>query len=230
MRIRRIALLLTLGAGLIPGATLAREMRPEPDAALAEMRAGFVTAGGLTFNLAISVNTFINGQLALNTTASTVPTVPTAPTAPTGPTAPTAPGAVLAALTVAPAGVGVSSPLVVTTSPAPAPTTPAPTTPAPTTPAPAPASGAAVVQTVQPNGLPMATTADGGTIVIPSLSAGQLTTLVLNSADYRTIQQNTQVDITLPGFAGVQQNQLLAGVGMHIGQDGALGFVGSLSH
>ena len=86
------------------------------------------------------------------------------------------------------------------------------------------------MQAVAPNGQPTAITTDGGTIVIHNLSSGQLTNLVVNSADNRTIQQNTQVDITLPGFAAVQQSQLLATMGMKIGQDGAFGFVSSLPH
>jgi hypothetical protein len=86
------------------------------------------------------------------------------------------------------------------------------------------------VQTTASNGQPAAITTDGGTIVIHNLSSGQLTNLVVNSADNRTIQQNTPVDIVLPGFAAVQQGQLLATMGMKIGQDGAFGFISSLPH
>jgi prolyl-tRNA synthetase len=71
---------------------------------------------------------------------------------------------------------------------------------------------------------------DGQTIVIHNLTPGQLTNLVVNTADNRTIQQDVQVNITLPGFADVQQSQLFASMGMKINADAGLGFIGALAH
>jgi hypothetical protein len=69
---------------------------------------------------------------------------------------------------------------------------------------------------------------DGKTLIIHNLSPDQLTNLVVNSADNRAITQNVNVEITLPGFDQVQQQNLFASVGMKLHEDGGIGFVGAL--
>jgi hypothetical protein len=112
-----------LAAGLLAHQAMAADLKgigglkPEPDSALAELRGGFVTAGGVTFDIGITTSTYINGQLALRTSIATGPTAPTGPTGPTGPTAPTngppsgSPGtAVTISNTTAPPGGGGGAP------------------------------------------------------------------------------------------------------------------------
>lgn len=47
-------------------------------------------------------------------------------------------------------------------------------------------------------------TADGASTVVQRVTGGQLTNMVLNTADGRSISQNTEVSLTLPGFAQTQ--------------------------
>jgi hypothetical protein len=72
-------------------------------------------------------------------------------------------------------------------------------------------------------------TDDGKTTITHTLTAGQIRNLVVNAADNRVIQQDLQLDIVLPGFAEVQQQNLLSSMGMKINADGGLGVIGALA-
>ncbi|HEY4031155.1 MAG TPA: hypothetical protein VGM25_12475 [Caulobacteraceae bacterium] len=77
--------------GALAGQAWGKDLKPLSDSALSDLRGGFVTAGGFTFDIGISTSTWINGRLALASSVATSPTAPTGPTAPTAPTAPTSP-------------------------------------------------------------------------------------------------------------------------------------------
>ena len=226
-----------------PAAPMQRtgHLKPEADSALDGLRGGFVTAGGLTFDIGITTSTYINGQLALRSTIATGPGAPTAPTAPTGPTAPAATGAgsstggaggPTVAVTVQTSGPtstdGANPPATsasvdrqLSTEAGPGPLAPAPQAQSSAGPD-SVGSGGTSGQTVT------ATTADGQTTVIQNPS--QLINLVTNAANNQDIRLDTQVNLVLPGFDSVQHNQLLSAMGMKMGADGSFGIVSSLPH
>lgn len=49
---------------------------PMPDAELADLRGGWITAGGLSFDFGVVMRTFVQGQLALETRLTWTPTGP----------------------------------------------------------------------------------------------------------------------------------------------------------
>lgn len=134
MRMRATAGLMALLAGALSGHAQGKDLKPEPDSVLADMRAGFVTAGGLTFDIGITTSTFINGSLALTTSVATSPTAPTGPTSPTAPTTPTSPTA-----PTAPTGSGAAASVLPVAAPA---ASSASTSPPVAGPSPAAGSGA----------------------------------------------------------------------------------------
>jgi hypothetical protein len=129
-----------------------------------------------------------------------VATGPTSPTGPTGPTDPTGPTAP-------------TDPTVATV--------PTAQVASQTQPAPDGAAGAGGLATTSLSD-------DGKTLVIHNLNPAQLTNLVVNAADNRSITQNVNIDIILPGFDQVQQNNLFASMGMKLNDDAGVGIVGAL--
>jgi hypothetical protein len=76
----------------------------------------------------------------------------------------------------------------------------------------------------------VAATPDGATVTIQNVGAGQLTNIVVNSANGRTIVQNTAVNLVLPGFSAAQRAQVLSAMGMKMGSDASFGIVSAIHH
>jgi hypothetical protein len=196
------------------------------DGELADMRGGFLTAGGAQFDFGASIKTMVNGQVALQTSLqwtntgavtqqlaglgqsirSQVNNVVASSLAQAGIASPVGnPGSAPADVTSAAA-----SNVVETTSNAAmaaAPTGTASPAAAPADPAPATASsavsstvsGPAMVTGVEVPGL------GGSTQVFANLSPGQIQSIILNSASGQTISQNTDVTFTIYNFQAWQQ-------------------------
>lgn len=140
---------------------------------LAEIRGGYYTAGGLTFDFGAQVRTFVDGQLALSTSLTWTPGgLQSASTAggANQPLAGTQLASVLAAL-----GYGSTTP-----------------------------AGAGVVVGSQ---------GSGATVVLQQLDASHIANVVLNTADGRSIRQDTTLTLSLPQLPNLQQSQVMLNLG-----------------
>ena len=70
----------------------------------------------------------------------------------------------------------------------------------------------------------------GGTAFVHTFTTDQLSNAVLNSASDRSIQQNTNVTVTIPDLAGLQQQFALAGLASRLHNTIGLGLVGAAQH
>jgi hypothetical protein len=189
---------------------------------LSDMRGGFFTAAGAHFDFGASVQTMVNGQLALQTNVQWTPagavtqqlsglgasiqaqvasnlanagigtTAPNA--APAGNTAPNA---------VTPATSNVAAPASTTVTTI--------TPPTGTQPTPVTVGGLSGIQ------IPGAT--GGSTQVFANVGAGQIQNIILNSASNQTITQNTNVMLTIYNFPAWQQQLMQNAVSSQLAHD-----------
>jgi hypothetical protein len=186
---------------------------------LSDMRGGFFTAAGAHFDFGASVQTMVNGQLALQTNVQWTPAgAVTQQLAGLGASIQSQ-----VAANLANAGIGTAAANVATNAtsnalaaagitPAASTVTPAVVAPAVTA-APnvaAPAAPATVAQATPVtvgglSGIQIPGATGGSTQVFANVGAGQIQNIILNSASNQTITQNTNVTLTIYNFPAWQQ-------------------------
>ena len=202
---------------------------------LAEMRAGFFTAAGAKFDFGASVQTLVNGALALQTNLQWTPSGPVTTQQLQGL------GASISAQVASDlAKAGITTPV----TPTPAsnaiaadlPATGAPASPAAagtdiTAPTNVPASLPVAPDTAPAliTGVQIPGVTGGSTQVFANIGPGQIQNVVLNSASGQDITQNTNVTLTIYNFTAWQQqvaqravsaqlvNDMLAASGINAG-------------
>jgi SPOR domain len=204
---------------------------------LSDMRGGFFTAAGAHFDFGASVQTMVNGQLALQTNVQWTPAGAVTQqlsglgasiqaqvasnlanagvgTAAANTAANAASNAASNAVSnVANAGPNVAAPATSNvTAPAPASTTVTSITPPTgTQPIPVTVGGLSGIQ------IPGAT--GGSTQVFANVGAGQIQNIILNSASNQTITQNTNVMLTIYNFPAWQQQLVQNAVSSQLAHD-----------
>jgi hypothetical protein len=214
---------------------------------LSDMRGGFFTAAGAHFDFGASIQTMVNGQLALLTNIQWTPAgamtqqlsglgasiqsqvaanlakagIGTTPNA----AATNATGNALAAAGIAPAVGNATSASTVTPPATPAivaPVTPdvvAPVTAAPATMAPVTIAHLSPVTVGGLSGVQISGTTGGSTQVFANVGAGQIQNILLNSASGQTITQNTNVMLTIYNFPAWQQQLVQNAVSSQLARD-----------
>ena len=207
---------------------------------LSDMRGGFFTAAGAHFDFGASVQTMVNGQLALQTNVQWTPTGPAiqqlsglgasiraqvasnlanagigtaAANAATNAASNTA-GNVVSTLTATPPQApNAAAPAIanVTAPATPSTTVTSITPPTGTQPTPVTVGGLSGIQ------IPGAT--GGSTQVFANVAAGQLQNIILNSASNQTISQNTNVMLTIYNFPAWQQQLMQNAVSSQLAHD-----------
>jgi hypothetical protein len=198
------------------------------DDELAQVRGGFFTASGANFDFGASVQTMVNGQLALQTNVQWTPAgAVTQQLAGLGASIQSQ-----VAANLANAGVGTTAANVATNAtgtalaaagntpaagniPAASTATPAAVAPAVTaaTNVAAPAAPVTVAQAIPVtvgglSGVQIPGATGGSTQVFANVAAGQIQNIILNSASNQTITQNTNVTLTIYNFPAWQQQLL----------------------
>ena len=207
---------------------------------LSDMRGGFFTAAGAHFDFGASVQTMVNGQLALQTNVQWTPAGPAiqqlsglgasiraevasnltnagigtaAANAATNAASNTA-GNVVSTLTATPPQApNAAAPATanVTAPATPSTTITSITPPTGTQPTPVTVGGLSGIQ------IPGAT--GGSTQVFANVAAGQLQNIILNSASNQTISQNTNVMLTIYNFPAWQQQLMQNAVSSQLAHD-----------
>ncbi|MES2294197.1 MAG: SPOR domain-containing protein [Pseudomonadota bacterium] len=207
---------------------------------LSDMRGGFFTAAGAHFDFGASVQTMVNGQLALQTNVQWTPAGPAiqqlsglgasirAQVASNLANADIGTAAANAATEAAPdAASNVASNL--TATPPQAPNAAAPATANVT----APATPSTTVTSITPptgtqptpvtvgglSGIQIPGATGGSTQVFANVAAGQLQNIILNSASNQTISQNTNVMLTIYNFPAWQQQLMQNAVSSQLAHD-----------
>ena len=193
---------------------------------LSDMRGGFFTAAGAHFDFGASVQTMVNGQLALQTNVQWTPA-----------------GAVTQQLSglgasiqaqvasnLANAGIGTAAPNAAATGntvPAVTPNVATPATPNVAAPASTTVTSITPPTGTQPtpvtvgglSGIQIPGATGGSTQVFANVGAGQIQNIILNSASNQTITQNTNVMLTIYNFPAWQQQLLQNAVSAQLAHD-----------
>jgi len=210
--------------GAAPGSAVLNASRLLSNEELAEMRGGFFTAAGAKFDFGASVQTLVNGALALQTNLQWTPAGPVTTQQLQGL------GASISAQVASDlAKAGIAAPSVPTlasneaVADLPAASAPAASTPVADTAGTAAANVSANVPANTPIGAPVSAPAageaassfvagvqipgvtGGSTQVFANIGPGQIQNVVLNSASGQEITQNTNVTLTIYNFSAWQQ-------------------------
>jgi hypothetical protein len=193
---------------------------------LSDMRGGFFTAAGAHFDFGASIQTMVNGQLALQTNVQWTPA-----------------GAVTQQLSglgasiqaqvasnLANAGIGTAAPNAAATGntvPAVTPNVATPATPNVAAPASTTVTSITPPTGTQPtpvtvgglSGIQIPGATGGSTQVFANVGAGQIQNIILNSASNQTITQNTNVMLTIYNFPAWQQQLLQNAVSAQLAHD-----------
>jgi SPOR domain len=197
---------------------------------LSDMRGGFFTAAGAHFDFGASVQTMVNGQLALQTNVQWTPAgAVTQQLAGLG-----ASIADQVASNLAKGGIGAGAANAATNTTTTGNTAPAvtPNVAAAVTPNVTPPTSTTVTSITPPTGtqptpvtvggltgiqIPGAT--GGSTQVFANVGAGQIQNIILNSASNQTISQNTNVMLTIYNFPAWQQQLMQNAVSSQLAHD-----------
>jgi hypothetical protein len=209
---------------------------------LSDMRGGFFTAAGVHFDFGASVQTMVNGQLALQTNVQWTPTGPAIQQL-------SGLGASIqsqVASNLANAGIGTAAANTatnaVTNAVSKAANAGANAAPPVTSNVTAPATASSTVTTITPptgtqptpvtvgglSGIQIPGATGGSTQVFANVGAGQIQNIILNSASNQTITQNTNVMLTIYNFPAWQQQIMQNAVSSQLAHDilAASGFTG----
>lgn len=231
LRVSLPAVLMASPAVAAPSSKIEAVLGSEPavsDSELADMRAGFFTAGGAQFDFGASIKTMVNGQMALQTSlqwtqggaitqqltgmgraiASQVQNQVAGNLASAGIAPPAATNAVSDA--VATAANAASN--AVQTANAPQETANAPVAPAPAEAGVTQASAPAIAGVEVPG-------IGGSTQVLASLSPTQIQNIILNTASGQTITQDTNIIFTIYNFQAWQQQLAARAVSARLASD-----------
>jgi len=222
------AVLMASSAIAAPSSKIEAVLGSEPavsDSELADMRAGFFTAGGAQFDFGASIKTMVNGEMALQTNlqwtqagavtrqltglghaiASQVSNQVASNLASAG-----IPAASSVTAAVATAANAASDAVQTPSAPQTADTPPAANVPS----SPSPESGAApAVAGVEVPGI------GGSTQVLANLSPNQIQNIILNTASGQSITQDTNITFTIYNFQAWQQQLAARAVSARLAGD-----------